>query len=136
MASAAVVAAVKARIAANWTRAPLIDFNLQGTSPADGSPFLTVQYPAPSEAQITIGSPGAQVFRERGVIRFVLSVQRGQGLDQALVWLDELRTAFRAKKFDGVNTFAPSPAVLNDSNDIGSYWVLSSVVEFYADSLA
>lgn len=40
----AVVDAVESRLAANWTTTPIIGVNLKGESPADGFPFLTVQY--------------------------------------------------------------------------------------------
>lgn len=136
MASLAVVNAVKARVNASWTRATLIDINLQGYAPPDGSAFLVIQYPVSSNNQISIGTPGAQLWRESGMIRLVLNIRRGVGIAEGMGWMDELIALFRGAKFSGVNTWAPSAPTLDDSNDLGNYWVLSSVVPYYIDVLA
>jgi len=133
MASQAVVAAVNTRLEAAWTTLPVIGPNLQGEPPADGSAFLTVQYPVASEQQKSIGAPAANVWREEGAIRFVLAIERGQGVDQGLQWADALRALFRGKQFSGVTTYAPSPPVIDDSNDDGLYWKLTFVVSYYFD---
>src|SRR5882724_10371232 len=121
MPSKAVVDAVEARLAANWTTTPVVGINLQPEVPADGSPFLTVQYPVSGGEQVSIGTPGAQRWRENGAIRFVLAIQRGNGVGQGLQWADSLAALFRGKQFSGVNTWAPSAPVLDDSNDRGDY---------------
>src|SRR5712691_1281738 len=100
MPSAAVVTAVEARLAANFTHCPVIGLNLQGTVD-DGGPFLTVQYPVANGQQKSIGSPGANVYREDGAFRLVLNIQRGQGVNQGMAWADELAALFRGKKFGG-----------------------------------
>lgn len=136
MASKAVMDAIAARLAASWTATPVDTLNSVGDPPADGSPFLTVQYPIASEEQITVGAPGNNVFRESGVIRFVLSIQRGLGVDQGMSMVDMLRVLFRGKQFDGVTTWGASPPVLDDRNDSGNYWTLSLVVPYYFDLFA
>jgi hypothetical protein len=97
MALKAVVDAVEARLAANWTLCPVIGANGQGETPDDGSAFLTVQYPVANASQTTIGAPGSNVFREEGAIRFVLNVPRGAGLATGLTWADTLAGLFRSK---------------------------------------
>lgn len=133
MAQAAVVTAVAARLAASFARCPVAGINLQGDTPADGSPFLTVEYPIANEQQITIGSPGANVFRETGAIRFVLAIQLGTGVKQGMDWADELRALFRGQQFASVNTWAPTSPVLDDANDTGNYWRLTFAVPYYFD---
>jgi len=133
MASASVVAAVEARLAANWANCTVLELNGPGDTPTDGSAFLTVQYPVANEQHIGLGQVGQRVFRESGGIRFVLSIPRGDGLTQGLGWADDLRNLFRAAQFGGVNCIAASPPFLNDSNDDGQYFKLSVVVEYYAD---
>lgn len=133
MACAAVMAAVRARLDANWTRCPVFYANEGMTAPADKGAFLSVQYPVATEEQKTVGAPGNNVFREAGVIRLVLSIPIGAGVDAYSVWLDELRALFRGKQFDHVTTWAPSGGVLDDRNDDGGYWMLSSAVEYYFD---
>lgn len=135
MASAAVIAAVEARIATYWTATPYFGLNTVGDPPADGTPFLSVQYPVANASQISIGAPGAEVFREEGGIRFVLSIQRGQGVAYWQALLETLIANFRAKKFSGVNTWAPTSPVYDDANDNGKYEKLSSVIPYYFDAL-
>lgn len=135
MAQKAVVDAVEARLAANWSATPYFGLNGGGEPPADGTPFLEVQYPVANTEQISIGSPGANVWREIGAIRFVLSIRRGQGVAQGLGYADTLAALFRGKQFNAVNTWGPSSPVLDDSNDRGNYWTLSFVVTYYFDYL-
>lgn len=141
MASAAVMAAVRARIEALWSRTPVrfpneLDAVAGAQAPADGSAFLIVQYPVAVEDQITLGAPGSNVFREEGAIRFVMQVPYGAGLDTYAEWLDELRALFRGKQFDGVTTYAASPAISDDGNDDGNFWALSCAIPYQYDVFA
>ena len=133
MASAAVIAAVEARVATYWSATPYVGLNTTGDVPADGSAFLTIQYPLANAAQISVGSPGAEVFREEGAVRFVLSIPRGSGVSSWQTLLEALLANFRAKKFAGMQTFAPTSPVFDDSNDNGNYEKLSSALPYYAD---
>ncbi|MFG1184370.1 phage tail terminator-like protein [Xanthobacter aminoxidans] len=138
MASFAVMAAVNARLDAVWSRTLVRYPNAADAAdgiqvPADKSPFLAVQYPLADEEQITVGAPGHNVFREEGVIRFVLQIPRGAGVEEYSGWLDELRAAFRGKQFGGVTTYAASPATLDDRNEDGGYWALSCAVPYKFD---
>jgi hypothetical protein len=128
--------AVAAYIAAHWSRAPDIPINTTGEPPADGSSWLTVQYPVGIETHIGMAAVGNRTFREEGTIRLVFAGPRGEGQDQAEQWLEELRTLFRAAQFGGVTCRAPSPAVESDRNDNGPYWIISSSIPYYFDIFA
>lgn len=136
MASKPVVDAVEARLAANWTTTPIIGVNTLGEPPADGSAFLTVQYPVANESHIGMAGVGNRTFREDGAFRLVLSVPRGVGRALGLTWCETLRSLFRVQQFSGVTARIPSPPVENDSNDKGKYWVLSFVVTYWFDFFA
>lgn len=133
MASKLVVDAVEARLTANWTNCPVRGANASGDVPADGSAFLTVQYPVANEEHITLGPVGQRTFRETGGIRFVLSLPAGQGTSFGLGWADQLRALFRAQQFGGVSCLAASPAFIADANEDGVYFKLSVVVDYYFD---
>jgi len=143
MASSAVISAVKSRVTANWNvtdpatskASPFYGLNEESQTPSDGTAFLVVQFPVANAEQKSVGAPGAQVFREEGAIRFVLSIPRGQGIDYWLGQFETLLGQFRAVKFSGVNTWAPTSPVLDDGNDQGSYWRLTAAVPYYADTL-
>jgi hypothetical protein len=137
MSSRAVRDAVAARIAANWTSCSVLDDNVNLTPPADGSSYLVVQYPIANEQQITVGSPGANLFRETGAFRLVLSIPTGDGVAWAIDWLDQLRTLFRGKQFASVHCYAPSPCVQDNSSYVpAGRLLLSASVPYYYDFLA
>lgn len=136
MASQAVVAAVEARLKANWTQCTVVDRNRQEQPPADGTPYLIVQFPVAQETQISIGAPGNNVFREEGAIRLVLHARRGRGIAEALAWIEQLRDLFRGRQFAGVNTWAPAAAVEDDVNESGTYYRFAFAVPYYFDRIA
>lgn len=135
MASAPVMAAVRARLG-SWARCPVELPNEGEQAPAGTDPYLLIQYPVATEEQITVGAPGANVFREEGVIRLVLYIPRGAGVDDYAAWVDELRSLFRAGQFGGVTTFAASPPILDDRSDTGKYWSLSCAIPYQFDLFA
>lgn len=136
MASASVMAAVRARLASGWSHCPVVYPNEEEQVPASAPAWLAVQYPVATEDQITVGAPGANVFREEGAIRFVLFIPRGAGVDDFAAWMDDLRALFRARQFSGVTTYAASPPVLDDRADAGKHWALSCAVPYQADLFA
>jgi hypothetical protein len=126
--------AVEARLKAFWSTCPVVADDTTGQGPDDGGPYLTLEYPVAREDQITVGSPGANVFRETGVIRLVLVQATGTGARLPITWMDQLRALFRGKQFGGVTTFAPSPAIIGPDNyrTPGKFEV-SSAVPYYFD---
>ena len=131
--------AVGAYLGTTWqagdgTNFAVIASNTLGEAPAP--PFLQVQFPVASERHVGMAGVGNRVFREDGAIRIVMTVKRGLGQADAVGWCDELRVLFRAKQFGGVTTYSPSPAVDNDQNDVGAYWVLSFSVPYFYDLFA
>lgn len=133
MAGKVVVDAVTARLKANWTLCAVVDDDTTGQGPGDGSAYVTLEFPVAVENQITIGSPGANVFRESGAFRIKLVSPTGVGLAQPTDWIDQLRAIFRGKQFSGVTTYAPSPSVIDNSNYLAGKFVISSSVPYYLD---
>ena len=128
MAQQAVVDAVAARLAANWTTTAIILPNEDAAPPADGSAFVTLQFPTARETFIGMAAVGSRTMREDGTFRMVVSVPSGQGLDVGLGYCGTLAALFRLQTFGGVVCFAASPPIDHDSGDSGKYWVLSSSV--------
>lgn len=133
MALKAVVDAVEARLAANWTTCPVIGANSQGDAPSDGSAYLVVQYPAANSRQASFGAPGANVWREDGAFRLVVHVPRGSGIATLLTWSETLAALFRGALFDSVQCFAPSSPTIDDRNEAGNYFTASFAVPYRYD---
>jgi hypothetical protein len=125
MAIAAVIAAVKARQLAGWTTTRIDYPNESAVPPTDGSAFVEVDFPASASDQASIGAPGANKFRDTGVIRFIVNVKSGEGTDLAAQYADELATLFRDKDFAGVTTYAPSPPVYLGRDGIYASWSIT-----------
>lgn len=139
MALQAVIDAVSARLGSPWVSADSTSLQVLGPNdlsqvPTDGTPFLTIQYPLSIPAdQKSIGSPGNNLWRESGAIRFVISSTANQGVQQANNWCGEIATLFRGKQFDGVNTWGPSSPLMDNSNSNGNYFLLTFAVPYYFD---
>ena len=108
MAHPSVDAAVRARLAANFTACEIRpEGSLEGAG--DGTAFLVVQFPYSSSKQVSAGDPSNNHWREEGGVRFVLSVARTRAaIAEGRQWAEEINAIFRGKHFDGVLTFAPT----------------------------
>lgn len=135
MARKAVVDAVMARLDALWDGPPIMETNVLGDAPGDGSAFVMVQFPVANEHRATFGAPGANIYREEGGIRFVINVERGKGVSDALTLADKMAGIFRGKEFQGVQTFAPSSPAIDDRNEEGLFYQVSVVVPYHHDIL-
>lgn len=138
MASKAVSDAVFARLASGFVHPEIavVKPNTTRQTPADGSRFLVVQFPLSIEDHASLGDTANRLFREEGAFRFVLHGKAGEGANDLLTVVEELRTLFRGVEFSGVITYAPSPAVEHDDNDDGNYYALSTSVPYDYDLIA
>lgn len=141
MPRAEVAAAVENRLKARWSspeaigarrdaglpEAPVYITNDEGDTPGDGSVFIQIQFPTGSSRQFDVA--GTQ-YIEEGTIRVIVNMPSGAGTDAAFKMADMLAAIFRGKKFGGVQTYAPSPAVVDDRNDQGMYWPLAFAVPY------
>lgn len=136
MARQAVVDAVEGYLAANWSAVPVFGENTRGVTPADGSPYVMIQYPFARSEQISIGAPGSNVWRDEGAFRLVLYFERGRGTKQARQWLDQMADLFRGKDLTVLQAHAPSVPVTDDRAEAGVYWAMSVSVPYTHDYYA
>lgn len=125
MASAAVIAAVKARQEAGWTTAPFLYPNESYPLSDNPSTFVAVEFPVAASDQASLGAPGANKFRDLGTIRFTINTPVNIKTDLAIQYAGELANLFRAKVFDGVITYAPSPPVYLGAEGNYAAWSIS-----------
>jgi hypothetical protein len=133
MAQKAVVDAVAARLAANFSACPVIGLNLTGETPSDGNPFLLVDFPLADCEQISIGAPGQNLYRESGMARFVVHAERGRDLGAPRTWADALAGLFRDADFAGILTGAPTSPAEGEARIAGNYWQIAFLVPFEFD---
>lgn len=131
MASVAVCDAVEGYLAENWTGKVVGVTSEDQNPPPAGSDFVEVEYPFANEEQASVGSPGANRWREEGAFRIVACIWRDKSRRDGLEAVDQLRDLFRGKAFSGVETSAPSPATLIERN--GNYLRYSFAVPYRFD---
>jgi hypothetical protein len=134
MPSVALATAVENYLAAGFTALPIIGAIVKQAR-EKGDAFVTVQYPTSSSGQMSIGSPGSNVWRTEGTIRFVITGRKEGGAPEAMAWADEIADLFRGKHFDGVRTEAPSSPTIDNDNDKGMFYGLSFIVPYAHDYL-
>lgn len=132
MAHANVIAAFRDRLDANWTRCAVKnDNNTTQTPPA--APFIEVLFLVSNAQQMSVGAPGANLWREEGGCLLVLNVERGTGAAVWAPWIDEIAAIFRGKNFDGVQTFAPTSAEFENDNEDGNFYRIGVAVPYTYD---
>lgn len=134
MPSKAVKDAVAARLGtwSNIGAVPLVDINeLGATSPA--AQFISVEYPISNADRASLGERADALYREEGVIRFVIYVLDLAGIDQALTWVEELRALFGDEEFAGIETFEASPAEFDTSHRVSGFYPVPFVVPYQYD---
>jgi len=130
MAHPTAVAAIEARLAANWATTPIIGANTTGVIPTDGSPFVLVDYPVATTRRF---STGTRAYLEEGGFRIILHGQRGIGLTTGLTQSETLAAIFRDQKFGtglAVNTLDPDSPITDDLSDEGNYFLFITVVPY------
>lgn len=135
MSSATPAAAIEARLRANWTATPIQTSNVVEDLPEPPAAFIALEFPGGGAEQITIGAPGANLFREDGAFMLHVFVPLGAGAAVARGHADTLAAIFRAQSFDGVRCWAPFPPQESATSD-GNYWGLSFGVPYQFDRLA
>lgn len=131
MPSAAVDAAIKAKLASDWVTAerPVSGINMDTEPPAGVNQWLVVQYPVVNNQKPVIHGK----YFEEGAARLVLNVRHGLSLATVLPWADTLAALFRefrSSSVAGFETFVPSAPIVNDQNDDGNWFELSVIVPY------
>lgn len=130
-------AAVEARLAAQWDKCPVRGLNSPNRkTPAEGGPYLQIEYPVSVTDQISNGTPGRNTKRIEGAFVLVLAVERGTGFRPWLEWTKELATLFRGETFDGLRCFEPAEPSGAGSNGDGAWFEMSFAVPYEFDFFA
>jgi hypothetical protein len=128
MPSAAVEFAFQARLfEATSGNPPVIPAIVSGEPPKNGiDAFVIVQYPVVNGSKPVIG----RHYLEDGAARVVLNVRRTLEMADALGMADTIAGIFRDLKFHGIQSFTPSPPIINDAGNDGNWFSLSVIVPY------
>lgn len=126
MAKQAVVDAVRARLSANFTSCAILSLNQDVLPPADGSPWVRLEFPVASNTQTILG----RRYRESGAFRVVIATEILSGETKSLTYCEEIATIFRNQKFNDVDCRTPT---IREGLDDGSYFIASVIVPYTHD---
>ena len=132
--SMAVITAVSARVAANWTFTPIFDPNTTGGVPTDNSAFLEILYPVSTENILSFGNYGNNAHEETGAFRIGLYIPAGVGINPAATpWMSRIETLmaqFRGVRFDGIDCIGFVGPTVRDDSDDDAYYEISFAVSY------
>lgn len=120
--------AIEQRLKANWPHSEVYTENGKEKPPASGASFISLQFPISDPRRWSVGT---RHYREEGVFRIVLSVERGTGKAKLRTWGAELRALFLDRKFSGVETKVPTDPLVDDRSDAGSFFVAYVGVPYF-----
>jgi len=127
MPSAAVEAAFQARLY-EFTLGdpPVIPAITVGQPTNTDDAFIVIQYPVVSGSKPVLN----RHYFEEGAARLVLNVRRTAEMETALGLADDIAGIFRDRKFHDIETFTPSPPIINDTTNDGNWFSLSVIVPY------
>lgn len=135
----AVIAAASPAIP--WARRDLTNTGTAATLPAanaasSGQGWFEIEFLPSTEAQYTFGAGSSDLHRELGqvTIRVVTRLNAGQTVrDLAEVYLEQIRAAFRKRRFTAGSTrvFVDRLLPMGDGFDEGGQWVAALAVEWH-----
>jgi len=124
MPSAAVEFAFQARLYEATSGDPPVIPAIVSGQPENGvDAFVIIQYPVVNGSKPVLG----RHYFEEGAARLVLNVRRTLEMADALAMADDMAGTFRDYKFHGIETFTPSPPMVNDTSNDGNWFSLSVV---------
>jgi hypothetical protein len=88
--------------------------------------FIVIQYPVVNGSKPVLG----RHYFEEGAARLVLNVRRSAEMETALGLADDIAGMFRDYKFHGIETFTPSPPIINEVSNDGNWFSLSVIVPY------
>jgi hypothetical protein len=144
---AGAVAAIEARLTANWTTTP-IAFENAASDPVvlDGNsvpiPWVFCEVETDAAGIRGVGTPGSHTVLETGVVRVTVFVPVGTERATAQQYADSIGEIFRVKQFYDtdpgacVRTWTPTVSLgrpAETQNPAGSWWAVSVAIpyEFY-----
>lgn len=133
MAWSEAVAAIRARVATEWTACPVAWPNEAFIPPEPLAPWLYIECVMVDARIAGIGSPGANLFRDAGLIRAFIHVPSMTGEAEAQTLAAAFVDLFRTAAFDGVQCWAPRIFDGMPGDDAGNWWQVPVTVPFSHD---
>lgn len=113
MSSKVVRDAVEAHIRTNWLASDAAiagEINSIDEPPANLDPWLSFDFDAYAETEMSLGDPGNNCHREEGICSINVWIASGSGPDVALTLAEKARVMMRHKSLgNGVRTTTASP---------------------------
>lgn len=129
----AAVAAIRARIVANWTATP-IEWENENFTPPDGAPWVSIAIIQVACDIAGIRRPGDHRLRMHGYIRAEFLTPVGIGVSSSADLVSTFCNFFRLQTFDEIRAYTPDQAVSPGPTEDGMWWVTETRIPFYFDT--
>ena len=127
MPSAAVEFAFQARLYESTSGdPPAIPAIVAGQPDSSHDAFIIIQYPVVDGSKPVL----ERHYFEEGAARLVVNVRRTLEMADALDIADGVASIFRDRRFHEIETFTPSPPIVNDTSNDGNWFSLSVIVPY------
>lgn len=105
--------------------------------PPDGAThWIAPDFPGAVEEQITVGAPGANIFRESGTFQVHVFGLAGLGDTQLTTYAEAIRTLFRAQTVDSIRYYGADPPLIGEGSENGRWLRATVAVEYEYDLYA
>jgi len=117
-------------------RYPNEDINPPRNKDGAAAPFVLLEFLDAADEQMSIGSPGNNLFRRSGTCFVHVLVPRGTGDGTALLYAQDIGALFRGRDLGGVTCEGASIGGGGPGDDTGNYWRRSVAIDFWFDDTA
>lgn len=125
MAQLAVIQAVQSTLT-QWTLTPVVGLN-EETDDAVLGRFVEAHFPISRAKRVSVGT---RAYREEGMLRLLLAMERGVGITRPADYAGQLAALFNDKTIDGVVFKTAHSPQFDETNDEGSYFVVNILVPY------
>lgn len=129
----AAVAAIRARIVANWT-VTAIEWENEAFTPPAATPWISVAIIEADNDIAGIRRPGDHRLRVHGYIRAEILTPIGVGASQGAGLASTFAALFRLQTFSDIRAHMPDPPASPGPTDDGMWWVTETRIPFYFDT--
>jgi hypothetical protein len=112
---------------------PLKDTENTGVQPKPSESWVDIRFEAPTETPRTWGSPGSNLWRERGDVEIGVFTRRNTGHDLLGTYALAIRNAFRDRRFSmttGQSIKIETVTPLQAGRLEGAWWMRSVVLSY------
>lgn len=122
-------AAIEARLSANWTTTD-INYDNVDYKPTPETPWIKLEIATGEQIPVSLGGPGATLYRNGGVISITVYVPLNSGARTAKSYCDTLAAIFRGQQFSSITCRGASITRIGEDN---GWFLYNASIPYFRD---